>query len=154
MPNSFSIRPFSAEDIPAAARLEREAFGENAWSERALTDELARSDAALFAALAEAASGGTEFIGYASMRAVLDEGYVGNVAVRAERRRRGVGRALTEALIRHARSREVRFLSLEVRVSNAPAIALYEGMGFRSMGIRRGFYAFPKEDALVMTFDF
>lgn len=153
MPNSFLIRPFSADDIPAAAALEREAFGENAWSERSLADELAREDAALFSAL-EGEAPGAALIGYAGMRTVLDEGYVGNVAVRTHWRRRGAGRALTEALIRCARSRGLQFLSLEVRVSNAAAIALYEGMGFLTVGIRRGFYSFPREDARIMTLDF
>lgn len=153
MPSSFSIRPFTADDIPAAAALEREAFGENAWSERSLADELARDDAALFSAFDEGTSD-PAFIGYAGMRAVFDEGTVNNVAVRTRWRRRGVGRALTEALIRCARNRGLRFLTLEVRVSNEAAIALYEGMGFRCAGIRRGFYSFPREDARIMTLDF
>ena len=66
-------------------------------------------------------------------------------------RRRGVASALLEGMIREARQRKLRFLSLEVRAGNDGAIALYAAFGFETLGIRKGYYLKPPEDALIMT---
>ena len=58
---------------------------------------------------------------------------------------------LVKALVRYAREKGLRFLTLEARASNQSAIRLYERAGFRDVGVRRGFYDFPKEDARLMT---
>ena len=79
-----------------------------------------------------------------------DEGQITNIATHPDARRNGMGAAILEHLIAEARSRGCEQLSLEVRVSNIPAIALYERYGFVKMGIRRGFYKHPTEDAYVM----
>ena len=82
---------------------------------------------------------------------LLDEGYITNVAVSPDCRRQGVGRALIAALTAAARTQRLAFVTLEVRASNAPAIALYEGAGFVRVGVRKNFYAAPTEDAVLMT---
>jgi ribosomal protein S18 acetylase RimI-like enzyme len=71
------------------------------------------------------------------------------IAVRPELRRRGIGAALLRELVEAARRGEAQTMRLEVRRSNAPAIALYCGQGFRESGRRPGYYSTPAEDALI-----
>ena len=84
-------------------------------------------------------------LGYANFLHVLDEGDIGNVAVAPEYRRQGI------ALCARAAALDLAFLTLEVRASNAPAIALYRKHGFQAVGQRRNYYQKPDEDALLMT---
>ena len=87
---------------------------------------------------------------YGSILWGVDEGQIINVATHPDARRRGMGAAVLEHLIATATTRGCEQLSLEVRISNTPAIALYERYGFLKMGLRRGFYKHPTEDAYVM----
>ena len=82
---------------------------------------------------------------------MLDEGYIGNVAVRPAFRRRGVADALLDALDTRASERGLAFLTLEVRAGDEPAIALYRKHGYLRVGLRPGYYADPREDAILMT---
>lgn len=131
--------------ISALAAIERACFSEP-WSENGLREELTNPNA-LFLAAEE----GDTVLGYIGCQAVIDEGYITNVATAPEYRRKGVARALVRALTACATEKQLSFLTLEVRVSNAPAIALYEGEGFRPVGSRKSYYAAPAEDALLMT---
>ena len=81
----------------------------------------------------------------------MEEGHLGNRAVAPEHRRGGVARALVEDLLAGARERGARSITLEVRVSNFAAQALYRAHGFRLAGLRRGYYRDTGEDALLMT---
>ena len=90
-------------------------------------------------------------LGYVGMMYVLDEGYIANVAVAPDARRQGVGRALIRTLLQRADDLALAFVTLEVRASNAPAIALYAGFGFEPVGRRKNYYDKPSEDALLMT---
>ena len=92
-----------------------------------------------------------EAVGYAGMYTVLDEGYVTNIGVLPNHRKKGIGKALTQRLIDYSISQKLSFLSLEVRVSNSVAIGLYTTLGFKEVGKRKNFYSNPKEDALIMT---
>lgn len=98
-----------------------------------------------------AAVNGEEVLGYMGMMYVLDEGYISNVAVSPEYRHRGIADALISELISRAQELELSFVTLEVRVSNAPAIALYKKHGFSEVGRRKNYYNFPTEDAILMT---
>ena len=90
-------------------------------------------------------------VGYAGLLVVADEGYITNVAVFPEYRRQGVAAKLIAVFENFARGNKLAFLTLEVRPSNAAAIALYEGFGFRQAGRRKNYYDLPKEDALILT---
>lgn len=92
-----------------------------------------------------------EYRGYADMKVIIDEGYIGNVYVRPEFRRQGIAGELISSLIERARSDGLSFITLEVRQSNSPAIALYEKYGFRVEGVLKNHYCLPKEDGLIMT---
>ncbi|MDI9514842.1 MAG: ribosomal protein S18-alanine N-acetyltransferase [Clostridiaceae bacterium] len=88
--------------------------------------------------------------GYIGMWRIMDEGHITNVAVRPEFRRKGFARKLLQDLIDHARTSGIKSLTLEVRVSNLPAIRLYESFGFKVEGRRKQYYADNREDALIM----
>ncbi len=89
-------------------------------------------------------------VGYAGSQSVPPEADIMNVAVHPSYRRCGIAHRLLERLQATLAERGVTSLSLEVRVSNAPAIALYKSMGFRQVGLRKNYYKTPKEDALIL----
>ncbi len=94
-----------------------------------------------------------ELAGYAGMYHVLDEGDIANVAVDPSYRREGIASMLLSALIDFAKENGVISLTLEVRVSNAGAIALYRKFGFQDVGVRRKYYTHPSEDANLMRLE-
>jgi [ribosomal protein S18]-alanine N-acetyltransferase len=131
-------------DIPAVVAIEDESYTVP-WSEATFRGLLRRHDAEMIVA---------EWldivIGYAIFWCVLDQSELGNVAVTAEWRRRGIGERLVAEVIRRARERGVREVFLEVRPSNESARRLYERFGFTQVGRRRNYYQEPVEDALVL----
>jgi len=92
-----------------------------------------------------------ELVGFGVLGIAVDDGEIESLAVNRLWRRRGVARRLCEELLGWARARGARRASLEVRVSNTGARALYQSLGFREVAVRRGYYHDPEEDALVMT---
>ena len=98
-----------------------------------------------------AATAGERVLAYVGMMYILDEGYISNVAVAPEYRRCGIGDALIEHLMEISNNLKLSFVTLEVRASNAAAIALYSKHGFSTVGRRKNYYDFPKEDAILMT---
>ncbi len=132
------------EHIPAVARLEQENFS-LPWSENVLRSELSNPLALWIVALSD-----NEVVGYVGAQIVPDEADMMNLAVSAAYRRMGIGKTLVEKLLEALRARSVRSLTLEVRVSNAPAVTLYEGLGFQTVGRRSGYYQKPKEDAFIL----
>ena len=139
---STEIVTLGAAHLAAVAEIETLCFS-SPWSEASLGMLLAPPNGG-FAALVDGA-----VAGYIGFLGVLDELEVTNVATHPEFRRRGVGRALVSALLDYARRESFRRVTLEVRASNAPAIALYESLGFTPCGIRKGFYANPREDGVI-----
>ena len=140
------VRPLAEGDLDAASEIERQCFT-RPWSREALAEAI-RNEASYFV-VAVLESG--VLAGCAGMHAVCGECYIDTIAVPAAFRRKGVGRAMLEALVRLAEQMHAAFLSLEVRPSNGPAIGLYRSMGFDYIGIRPGFYDAPKEDAAIYT---
>ena len=132
------------EHIASVARLERENFS-LPWSENVLSSELKNPLSLWLVATNDGA-----VIGYVGAQIVPDEADMMNLAVDAQYRRQGIGKALVEHLIASLQERMVRSLTLEVRVSNAPAVSLYEGMGFLTVGRRPNYYQKPKEDAWIL----
>lgn len=146
--NNIKLRLMEYSDISAVAALERECFSD-AWSENMIREELCNEFCDMYVAEEDG-----RVAGYAGVQIILDEGYITNVAVSAASRRRGIGRALVERLVKTARERSLAFITLEVRRSNLAAISLYESFGFKLEGVRAGYYRNPDEDALLMTLRF
>ena len=130
--------------VPQVAALEKECFIDP-WSQRSVASEL---DNPLALWLVWEEDG--KVLGYVGSQTVLDETDMMNVAVSAQARRRGIAQALVEALVSRLKQRGSHCLTLEVRASNAPAIALYEKLGFRQVGRRPNYYSHPKEDGLIL----
>lgn len=151
-PPVLRFRRVGAADLPRLMEIEKAGF-RHPWSEQQLLAELGNAWSVMLAAL-EAGPGGQErMAGYVIVWVVHDELHVLNVATAPEDRRRGVGRALMEAAHRLGRERACRLSTLEVRRSNAPAIALYLTLGYRQVGLRPRYYAEENEDALLMNLD-
>ena len=142
---NYQVVPMDRGHIPAIAALERACFS-RPWSEGALEEELYNDTACFLVAEGEDGS----VLGYAGLHVILDEGYIDNVAVDPAYRRQGVADALLDVFCRFG-AEKLAFLTLEVRESNAPAIALYEKHGFYTIGRRKDYYDDPKEDALLLT---
>ena len=140
----ISYEEMNAAHIPAVARLEKENFS-LPWSENVLHSELSNPLALWLVAMDEG-----EVVGYVGAQIVPDEADMMNLAVDEKYRRMGIGKALVDQLVERLQERCVRSLTLEVRVSNLPAISLYESMGFLVVGRRPKYYQKPKEDALIL----
>jgi ribosomal-protein-alanine N-acetyltransferase len=93
-------------------------------------------------------------IGYTVTKHVEDEGHILNLAVHPAHRGKGIAKVLVSKGLEELRQKGSRYVYLEVRVSNAEAIRLYESFGFRAGGIRKSYYLEPVEDALVMVLEF
>lgn len=133
-----------SDHLSDVATLERLCFAEP-WSEKSLA--LLLGESAVGFVVTEAGRS----VAYGGMLCVAGEGQITNIAVHPDCRRRGFGRAVTEALLRYARETDLFEVSLEVRESNEAAIALYRLLGFSVCGVRRSFYQRPTENALVMV---
>jgi ribosomal-protein-alanine N-acetyltransferase len=135
------------EDLPAVLEIERRAFSQP-WSRAFFEKELGTPFARLTVAVDESGSR-PQLVGYSCRWRVTDEVHLLNVAVHPTRRGSGLGRTLVEAVIGEARTTRARTMFLEVRAGNVAARRLYRQLGFRDLGIRRGYYG-PGQDAIVM----
>ena len=131
--------------LPQISEIERVCFSDP-WPLSILRGQLSH----VFIAALE---GEKTVVGYAGLTHVLDEGSITNVAVAPEWRRRGIADALLRELERRAHALALAFLTLEVRVGNTPAIALYNKHGFKVVGRRKNYYEKPVGDALLMTLE-
>ena len=143
MRTEMTVETLCRHHLPQVAQVEALSFADP-WSENALA--LFTTDGAYGAVCV--ADG--RVMAYGGILWAPDEGQIINIATHPDARRRGMAAAILEHLIDAARLRGCEQLSLEARVSNTAAIALYERYGFVQMGVRRGFYKNPREDALVM----
>ena len=143
------IVPMTADHLDEIAALERVCFPDP-WSRQMLAEEL---DNALSAFLVALDSEG-KVAGYAGLQVILDEGTVTNIAVRPDCRKQGVASQLLQVFLNFAQGNRLAFLTLEVRASNTPAVALYQKLGFQEVGRRRNYYREPTEDALLLTVEF
>ena len=136
------LRAMNQGDVSEVAALERRAFAEP-WSERAFVDELAQDNRWYVVAEADG-----RVVGYGGVMIAEEEAHIMTVAVDPDAVRRKIGTRLMLALVDRAVSSGARHLTLEVRISNDAALALYRKLGFASVGLRPGYYR--DEDALVM----
>ncbi len=141
------IRPLQLRDLSAIEEIEHSAYP-TPWSRSMFAGELAKPSSICLGAF-----GGEQLVGYLIISRYVDAWHVMNVAVDPEHQGRGIARQLLERLFEHTADDQRRGYTLEVRVSNAVAIHLYEQVGFEARGIRRGYYADNREDALIMWRD-
>lgn len=142
---NFTVRKMSPGDVSSVAMIEKECFS-SPWTEKGLLSETENPAAEFFVLEADGC-----VAAYMGMHIVLDECYIANVAVKNSFRKRGYGQKLVENAVFTAKEKNCSFITLEVRVSNLPAISLYEKCGFEKVGERKNFYSSPTENALIMT---
>ena len=130
--------------VAQIAELEKLCFSDP-WSEKSVASELNNRLSLWLVAL-----DGDTVAGYVGSQSVLDQADMMNIAVHPDYRRQGIGRDLVLALSDALKEKGIRGLMLEVRASNAPAIALYEQLGFIQVGLRHNYYRNPKENALIL----
>ena len=139
------ITNMTEKHVAQVAELEKICFGSAAWSEKSVASELENPLSVWLVAME-----GEKVLGYVGSQTVIDETDMMNVAVHPEHRRKGVAEALIAALSQGLKERGNVWLTLEVRASNAPAIALYDKLGFAQVGRRPNYYRNPREDALIL----
>jgi ribosomal-protein-alanine acetyltransferase len=137
-------RPATVDDAVAITAIEQDAFGVDAWSATLVEQELAGPARVVLVAVQDG-----EVVGYASVSVVTDVADLTRIAVLTGQRRRGVARALLDAVVAAAAERGAQRLLLEVEASNSAATSLYRAVGAQEISRRRDYYG-PGADALVM----
>ena len=130
--------------IEAIAELEKECFSDP-WSVASISSELTNLLSLWIVAMDD-----DKLVGYVGSQSVMGWADMMNLAVAPDYRQHGIGQALVLELIEQLKAEKVNCLTLEVRVSNTPAIALYTKMRFKEVGCRPNYYRNPKEDALIL----
>lgn len=143
---SVKIKSMEKSDIDKVIDIEALCYGQHHWSKDSFLSELSNSLAKYFSVFNEEG----ELIAYAGCWQILEEAHVTNIAVTPKYRRNHIAEALLKTIIDNCYKNMVKFITLEVRAGNTAAIALYEKYGFKSLGVRKGYYQDNNEDALIM----
>jgi ribosomal-protein-alanine N-acetyltransferase len=144
MGERMEVRKMKESDLTQVCIIEQEIFSEP-WSEEDFRKSLNEQNNGYLVASAYGC-----IAGYCGYWGAAPEAYIYNVAVKKEFRRQHIAYRMLERLVEDARAKQIDAITLEVRYSNAPAIGLYQQLGFEQGGIRRDFYVKPREDALIM----
>ena len=144
--SEITISQMSKDDVEAVVQIEAEAYGKHHWAKSSFYDEMSNNLAKYY--VAKLPDG--ELVGYAGTWHIIDEGHITTIAVKKEYLRNHIGEAIIQKIIDDCYKNNIKYLTLEVRVSNIPAIRLYEKYGFQSLGTRKGYYQDNNEDALIM----
>jgi ribosomal-protein-alanine N-acetyltransferase len=147
MMTAVDLRRLTPRDLDAIERIEHRAYP-TPWSRSMFAGELAKPNGICVGAFQ-----GEVMLGYLIVARYVDAWHVMNIAVDVDYRGRGVARAMLRHLFGATLADRERGYTLEVRVSNAVAIHLYESLGFVATGMRRGYYTDNREDALIMWRD-
>ena len=133
-------------DVDGVIEIEQKAYGEHHWSKESFLNELSNDLARYYSAFDDDGN----LVGYAGCWQILEEVHITNIAVSPEFRRQKIGESLLRQIIDDCYENKAKYITLEVRVSNKAAIGLYEKYGFKSLGVRKGYYQNNNEDALIM----
>ena len=139
------IREMTKEDIPGVLQIEQTLQGRQ-WSSRGYEESL-QQDYTFFY-VAEAPD--HRIAGYCCLQRMYEEAEIVNVAVHPQLREKRIGAQMLREVIEKEREAGTERIVLEVRKSNRAAIRMYEKAGFAQIGLRKGFYEFPTEDAVIM----
>jgi len=145
---TIELRRLVLDDLGEIEKIEHRSYP-TPWSRSMFAGELAKPSSICLGAFDTDGEGGT-LCGYLIVSRYVDAWHVMNVAVDPEHRSRGIATMLLERLFELTAGDARRGYTLEVRISNATAISLYERLGFEARGIRRGYYTDNREDALIM----
>ena len=143
---NIHIAKMKNEDVPTIVKLEELSYGEHHWSAESFYNEIKNELAHYYIAKNEEG----KIIGYIGFWIIFEEAHITTLSVHPEFRKMNVASILLNETIKCCYKNMVKFLTLEVRVSNIPAISLYEKFGFYSIGIRKAYYQNNNEDAMIM----
>lgn len=142
----ITIKPMEKSEVNEVLNIEQEAYGDHHWSKDSFYNELSNNLAHYFCAFDSKG----KLVGYAGCWQIIDEAHITNIAVKPDLQRKKIGEALLNKLLQECYKNEIKYITLEVRKSNKAAIKLYEKYGFKSLGLRKGYYQNNNEDALIM----
>lgn len=142
--SGLAIQALGLEDVSAIEEIEQRSMPAP-WSRMMFVSEIVKSTSICLGAFVD-----DGLVAYVIVSRYVDAWHVMNLVVAPEHRRRGIATRLLAALFGQTDGDDRRGFTLEVRVSNEAAIELYESVGFRSQGVRRGYYTDNREDALIM----
>ncbi len=139
----LSFDKLTYENAAQVAELEKECFGQHAWSEKLFLEEIPQENKHYIVAIDE-----EKVIAYGGFAQVLDEAHIMNIAVNVNYRKQGIGSIIVEQIVKKAKELNIASITLEVRESNIPARNLYEKHSFYLAGVRKGYYQ-DKENACI-----
>ena len=145
MNRTISFRMLEEKDLDEIVKLENICFT-LPWSKEAFYNELHQNKYAHYIVLENE----DQIIGYCGAWLVIDEGHITNIAVLPGFRGNGYGEALMVEMMKQSKERGIERITLEARVSNTVAIALYKKLGFIEGAIRKNYYSDNQEDAIVL----
>ena len=143
--NKGIVRPMQIDDLEAILEIERVSFA-TPWSLEAFKTELKDNEYARYLCLELEG----QVIGYMGLWFILDEGHITNIAITSNHRGQHWGEYLMRFVMKEMMEQGMERMTLEVRVSNSPALSLYQRLGFAIAGVRKGYYADSGEDAMIM----
>lgn len=149
MNNTMTFRMMNEDDIEQVLEVERQSFT-LPWTREAFSNELNFNQYAVYIVIED----NGKIAGYCGSWVVIDESHITNVAILPEYRGKKLGEALLRKMIEISIGMGAIRMTLEVRVSNAVAISLYEKLGFQKGGIRKRYYTDNHEDAYIMWVNF
>ena len=142
------IRQMEEKDIDSLVIIEEECFS-LPWSKKAFQESYVKDYAYFFVAEID-----KEIVGYVGLYKMGNDGDITNIGISSLHRRKGIGYKLMSSVLDFAKRENMEHITLEVRESNIPAIALYEKLGFVKVGIRKDFYEKPVENAIIYQYIF
>lgn len=143
--NKGIIRPMRIDDLETILEIERVSFA-TPWSLQSFKTELIDNEYARYFCLELEG----QVSGYLGLWFILDEGHITNIAITPNRRGQHWGGFLMRSVMKKMLEQGMERMTLEVRVSNSPALSLYKSLGFAIAGVRKGYYADNGEDAVIM----
>ena len=143
---NIKIRKMETKDLSQVMEIEAEAYGEHHWSRESFCNELENNLSVYYSAVDE----NDNLLGYLGAWLIFEEAHVTTVAVKNEYKKQGIANRLMLTLVDECYKNMVKYITLEVRVSNTPALSLYTRWGFSDVGVRKGYYQDNNEDALIM----
>lgn len=143
---NVTIRRMEKSDVDDVVKLEELSYGEHHWSKESFYNELSNNLAHYYCAVDEE----DKLLAYTGCWHIFDEAHITTLSVHPDFRKKGIAQKLIFRLIDDCYKNKIKYITLEVRESNVPAISLYEKNGFKSIGTRKGYYQDNNENALIM----
>ncbi len=131
-------------------KIEEVSYGEHHWSKDSFRTEIKNSVSNYVCAFLDDETGKRVLVGYCGMWQIFEEAHITTLAIHPDYRGKKIAQALLIHMFENLYKEKIKFVTLEVRISNTAAIKLYEKFGFKSLGVRKKYYQNNNEDALIM----